>query len=294
METDQTVCASEFAGVFMCVWDARPRKLGNGEVSRPPAIEGASPVRSCSGYAALVLVSAKVKGRFAGVRARPELRHRHLGHRHHPHRQYFRCRPESGAGCARREGGDPSASVIGAKTERERLFIERWRNTTSRFGERAPQRAHQVALRMLSRTWPRVSPRTTRREIFSALYLTATQRRPEDVCIRPQRPPLSSKSSSRNIGPSRRGALPHPQLRLSSDRREGPDRGEALRRNRASAPPRAAHALAHLHARRRLGRASAADQPARSADVAHRRAGSPAAALHAMDYMVTQTCSCPR
>ena len=50
-------------------------------------------------------------------------------------------------------------------------------------------------------------------------------------------------------GASRRRALPHPQLRLPADRQAGPGRGEALRQDRAGRAARAAHAVAHLHAR---------------------------------------------
>ena len=51
---------------------------------------------------------------------------------------------------------------------------------------------------------------------------------------------------------SRRRALPDPPLRLPADRREGARRREAIREDRAGGAARAAHAVAHLHARRLL------------------------------------------
>src|SRR6266571_2306293 len=60
--------------------------------------------------------------------------------------------------------------------------------------------------------------------------------------------------------PSGRRPLSDPQLRRAADRRAGRARRAALREDRARRAARAAHALAHLHPRRRLGRFGG-DQP---------------------------------
>ena len=60
------------------------------------------------------------------------------------------------------------------------------------------------------------------------------------------------KGLRRAAEPSWRRALPDPQLRLPAHCPEGAARGQALRRHRPVRAPRAAHALAHLHPRRRL------------------------------------------
>ena len=82
---------------------------------------------------------------------------------------------------------------------------------------------------------------------------TQTAGRP-DLCRLPQggRDP---REAVREVSrPSRRRALPDPQLRRAADRRsKGLHRGAPLRRHRARRAARAAHAVAHLHARRCLG-----------------------------------------
>ncbi len=55
-------------------------------------------------------------------------------------------------------------------------------------------------------------------------------------------------------GPPRRRALPDPQLRRAAPRAERARRRAPLCQHRPGCAPRAAHALAHLHARRLLGR----------------------------------------
>ena len=54
--------------------------------------------------------------------------------------------------------------------------------------------------------------------------------------------------------PSWRGSLPDPPLRLSADRREGPRRGAALCQDRPCCGACPAHAVAHLHSTRPVGR----------------------------------------
>ena len=83
---------------------------------------------------------------------------------------------------------------------------------------------------------------------------------------------------------SRRRALSDPSLRLSADRRERPRGRAALRQNRARRRPRAAHAVAYLHARRLLAGVDRIQhrrrqRVAKEAEDFHDQ-------LHAMDYLV--------
>ena len=56
------------------------------------------------------------------------MRHRQLGHRRDSDWQYV-CRQRDCAGCAKGPRSDPAGALFGAKTERERFYIEAMRNT---------------------------------------------------------------------------------------------------------------------------------------------------------------------
>jgi len=108
--------------------------------------------------------------------------------------------------------------TMDTKTERERLFIE----SVAQYYERFAERGHGARMKSLSDAFESLArrfPEDDEAQIFSAIYLTAMQNPTEQT-----RGPVQKAS-----GPPRRCPLPHPQLRLSSDRGEGTDRGEALR-----------------------------------------------------------------
>ena len=78
-------------------------------------------------------------------------------------------------------------------------------------------------------------------------------------------------------GASRHRALHDPLVRLSGARRSGATRGAGLREDRARVAPRAAHAVAHLHAARVCGRSrSARTWPRKRRQARSRRRGNPA------------------
>ncbi len=83
-------------------------------------------------------------------------------------------------------------------------------------------------------------------------------------------------------GSSGRRALPDPQLRLPAHRAAGARRRQALLEDRARRDPRAAHALAHLHARRLLAGLGGVQPAVGAGSTATRHLNSP----HAYDYMV--------
>ena len=142
--------------------------------------------------------------------------------------------------------------AIGAETERERDYIEAIGGLLRHFGERPP-RARMQSLADAFEAWRNRYGDDDEAQIFSALYLAATQS-PADKTYGAGRegggnPRGAIREASRSSG---RRPLSHPQLRLSADRAKRPAGGAVLRRYRARRPARAAHAVAHLHPRRRL------------------------------------------
>ena len=139
------------------------------------------------------------------------------------------------------------------KTQRERDYLEAVSAYYKDFAqrtERERQQARAEAYEKLAAKYPK----DDEAQIFYAVYLAATQSL-NDKTYGPTLKAagiLEQQFKKYPQHPGRR-ALPHPQLRLSADRAEGRERRAPLREDRAGRAARAAHALAHLHARRRLG-----------------------------------------
>ena len=149
---------------------------------------------------------------------------------------------------------------MGAKTQRERDYLEAVAAYYEDFANRERAARSSRAPRPTRRS--RRSTRTTTRRRSSTRCTSRPRRaRPTRRFRRTSRPPRSSRSSSPSI-PTIRAcrALPDPQLRRAADRAEGATRGAALREHRAGRAARAAHAVAHLHARRRVA-GIGGDQP---------------------------------
>ena len=198
--------------------------------------------------------------------------------------------PLAGIGASPKDAERAQAAIdqgrkIGAKTQRERDYIEAVAAYYEDWANR-PERARQLARAKAYEALAGAIPERRR----GADLLRALPRRHADR-VRPdlRRVPQGRRDPREAVReaprPSGRRALPDPQLRCAADRRAGRARGAPLRRHRAVGAARAAHALAHLHPRRRVERVRR-DQPALGRSVARKQRTSADEALHAMDYMV--------
>ena len=151
------------------------------------------------------------------------------------------------------------------KTQRERDYLEAVSAYYKDFAqrtERERQQARAEAYEKLAAKYPD----DDEAQIFYAVYLAATQSLSDKTYGRDAEGGRDPRAAVQEVPAApRRCALPDSQLRLSADRAEGRDRRAPLREDRAGCAARAAHALAHLHARRLPGRTSAQTN-ARSAD----------------------------
>ena len=147
---------------------------------------------------------------------------------------------------------------MGAKTERERDYLEAVAAYYQDFGKRS-ERERQVARANAYEALAAKYPKDDEAQIFYALYLAGTQLQTDQTYAAylkaakileaqfkkyPQHP-VPAASGGR--------ALPHPQLRRAADREAGHPGCAPLRQDCARGAARAAHALAYLHARGRVG-----------------------------------------
>ena len=160
----------------------------------------------------------------------------------------------------RAQGAIDKGRKMGAKTERERDYLEAVAAYYEDFANR-PERARQLARAKAYEALAAKYPSDDEAQIFYALYLAGTQL-PSDQTYAAwlKAAGILEKQFAKHPEPSRRRALPDPQLRRAADRAAGHARRAPLRQDRARRAARAAHALAHLHPRRRLGRFGG-DQP---------------------------------
>ena len=184
------------------------------------------------------------------AQGRPDLRHGALGHRAYAAGQSAQRDPAPNLppGLAAIQ----KAKAIGAKTERERDYIDALMLMYADYDKLS----HTQRIRAFRDAMEKVAakyPNDDEAQIAYAITLN-TSARPErqDLCPADQGrrdPGADLKAAAAASG---RHALPDPSLRLSGDRREGPRCRQPLRQDRAGRAARPAHAVAHLHPRRLL------------------------------------------
>ena len=140
-------------------------------------------------------------------------------------RRLLMSNPLAGQGASAKGAEQAQAAIdqgrrIGAKTQRERDYIEAVAAYYEDFATR-PERERQIARAKAYEALAKRYPTDDEAQIFYALYIAGTQTQ----ATRPTRPTSrrlrSSNTSSEVSRPSRRGALPDPQLRRAADRRQG-------------------------------------------------------------------------
>ena len=211
--------------------------------------------------------------------------HRHLGHRVDPDVQPARRQRRLAQG----RGAAQAAIDEGRRDRREdraRARLHRGGRRVLR-GFRRPLRARAAGSRAPrpSRRWPRSYPKDDEAQIFSALYLAGTQSQADQTYAAYLKAAaiLEKQFAKHPDHPGVAHYLIH-SYDAPPIAAEGPDRRAALREHRAGGAARAAHAVAHLHARRRVGGVDRRPTGARRRW--RRTASEPDEALHAMDYMV--------
>ena len=195
----------------------------------------------------------RVEGDFRGdAEGRSRLRHRLLGHRARPART-IRTTRRPRRTCRSALAAIQKAKAVGAKTSASATTSTRWRCMYVDYDKIAiSARASSPTSRRWKR-WPRNIPTTTRRRSSTRSRSTSSAS-PTDKTYANQLKgaailePIFKRQPQH---PGRR-ALSHSPLRLSGDRGERARRRAALRQDRAGCAACAAHALAHLHARRLL------------------------------------------
>ena len=171
-----------------------------------------------------------------------------------------------------------------------------------RRGDRARARLHRCAGRILHRL--RQDPHGARVQAYLKAMEALAQKYPDDdeaqifyaitlnVAASPNDKTYANQLKGRGnpgadlqtpAAASRRCSLSDPSLRHAGARRKGPRRGQAIRRDRAGGPARSAHAVAYLHARRRLEESIASNTASARAAKDGKDFDEQ---LHAMDYMV--------
>ena len=231
---------------------ARPEKLGT--ITFPTSCAPASQAPFARGVALLALVLVRRGGE--GVRRRGRrrsgLRDGPVGRGHepvppdlgraHPGRDRPRARPRSRrrspparGPTARRPTSPPSSPS--SRTRRPSITA-RARSRTRRRWSACTSSSRTTARPRSSIRWPCSGPRPRRQDL----------REPEEGGRDPQ------PGAAAAAGPSGRGPLPDPQLRLPAARVARPARRPQLLEDRGVVAPRAAHAVAHLRAAGALGR----------------------------------------
>ena len=174
--------------------------------------------------------------------------------------------------------------AVGAKTQRERDYIDALAVDVYRLRQDPAWRARAG----LSQGHGGVGGALSRRRRSADFLRHHAQRcgfaQRQDLCQSAQRRGDPGADLQTPAAASGRGALSDPPLRHAGACGKGTRCGQAIRRDRAGRPARAAHAIAHLHARRLL---EGLDR------VQHRvgargkgRTRNSHEQLHAMDYMV--------
>ena len=175
------------------------------------------------------------------------------------------------------------AERIGAKTERERAYVAAVAKLYVD-GATSDQRTRVLAYERAMADLAAKYPDDREASIFWALSL-AISALPTDKTYANQLKAgaILEKLYPAATGSSRHHPLHHSQLRRSGAGRQG-DRGRApVRGHRAGRAARAPHALAHVHARRRLAGIDRLEQGVRRSRA--QSVNAKAEQLHAMDYM---------
>jgi hypothetical protein len=187
------------------------------------------------------------------------------------------------AGAERAKEAIERGRAIGAETERERLFIEAVAQYYDRFGERS----HGARMKSLADAFENVAkrfPEDDEAQIFSALYLTATQS-PTDKTFSAALRAASVLESQFKKHPDHPGVAHY--LIHAYDYPPIAGKGLSAAKRYAEVAPSAPHALhmpSHIFTRVGAWQDSAATNE-RSAAVA-KAENEPNDQLHAMDYMV--------
>ena len=246
-----TLAAGTFFAQSVRAQEESDQRLGNVHFETSCNEAGAATLRPRHALPALVLVQRRQGDLRGGAKADPECGIAYWGVAlsllNNPHNPSPRANLPLGLAAIQK------AKAVGAKTERERDYIDALSLMYADYDkvDRTPS-ACRAYLKAMERARRRNIPTTTRRRSPTPSRSTSRPRRP----TRPM--PSSSRarrSWSRFQAPaaaSRRRALPDPSLRLPGDRGEGPRCRQALFQDRAGRAARAAHAVAHLHARRLL------------------------------------------
>ena len=171
--------------------------------------------------------------------------------------------------------------AIGAKTQRERDYIEAIAAFYDRFARAAAGGAHALARGRVRSLGRPLQGRRRDTDFQRALSHRKPAVERQDLCAGAEsggdpRCPIRQASGS-----SGRRSLSHSRLRFSADRAERTAGGALLRRYRARRRACAAHAFAHLHARRAMEgivETNARSAAAAKAENSHR----PGAARHGL------------
>ena len=203
-------------------------------------------------HAAFVLVQRRPRRRSRRSLAQdPRLRHRELGHRRDPHeriRSPGRARRRRAP--SRRRPRSSRRRRIGAKTQRERDYIEAVAAYYEDFATAPERERQQAARRRRTRALAASYPDDDEAQIFYALYTRrhADAGRP-DLRGLPQGRRDPREAVREVPRPSRRRALPDPQLRRAADRRRRASPPRARYATIAPAAPHALHMPSHIFTR---------------------------------------------
>ena len=187
-------------------------------------------------------------------RGRSRLRHRPLGRGDEPYHPLWAppTKAELERGTRGRREGRGGAGEERARARlcrRDRDLLPRFRQARSQDPGARLQRGHGG--RCTSATPPTAKPRSSTRCRRSPPG--RIDKDPNFVAREGCRGDPQRRAQGR-AGPSGRRPLSDPQLRLSAARRARRPGGQALREHRAGLAARAAHAFAHLHPARHVGR----------------------------------------
>ena len=212
---------------------------------------GAAGVRRGDEAPALVLAPGRARRLLRRAEARSRVRDGVLGRGHEPAQQSVLAAARAEPG---RRLGSARAGAAARRQERARGRLHR--------------RAFGVLPRCRDQGSSRAGPRLRAGDGTAARPLSGRSRGRDPLCARAQRRRGADRQDLRqaargggdsggggraSAGPSGRGALPHPHLRLPASGRPRARGGGALRRARRLGAARAPHAVAHLHAARPLG-----------------------------------------
>jgi hypothetical protein len=196
--------------------------------------------------------------------------------------------PLAGQGASPKGAEQAQAAIdegrrIGAKTEREREYIEAVAAYYKDFATR-PEKERQASRAKAYEALAQKYPTDDEAQIFYALYLAGTQTQADQTYAAYLKAASILEGEVREVSrPSWRRALPDPQLRRAAHRRQGAHRRTQVRDHRAGGPARAAHAVAHLHPRGLVGGVRRHEPTLEGRGDGGQRADE---AYHAADYMV--------